>query len=88
MGSMFFETNEQPPNIYEWEQLGKPKMYVKFFSDGNVTAWDEIAYGGIRLKVGDEVREGTNMVELSDYIALGYFYTASSSVVYKRISKS
>lgn len=87
MESMFFEANEQEPNQEEWIKLGKPKMYKKFYSDGTVVAWNEIAYGGLMLRVGDITEEGKDIVMNQNYIALGYFYTSTDSFVYKRINK-
>jgi hypothetical protein len=82
---MYFNIGEQTPGQEDWIRLGRPKMYVKFYTDGTVVAWDEVAYGGIRLRVGDEEVEGKDMVQLHEYLALGYYYTSSDSAVYKRL---
>ena len=87
MTSIFFEEHEPELSQDEWIAAGKPKMYRKFYSDGTVVAWDETAYGGLMLQVGDITEEGESLVQNGPYIALGYYYTSANSCVYKRISK-
>ena len=84
--AMYFRENETLPNQEEWLRLDRPKMYKRFYSDDTVIAWDETAYGSIRIRVGNEEAEGKDMIELNGYLALGYYYTNGVSKVYKCLS--
>jgi hypothetical protein len=85
MESLFFEKHGPKPTQEEWEEMGKPKMYSKIYENDEVEAWDEYAYGGIRLTVNGRTEEGKDMIVNRGYLALGYYYTGGESQLYKRI---
>ena len=60
-------------------------MYKHFYTDESVIAWDELAYGGLKLRVGDNTEEGKDIVTNGEYVAIGYAYTGGISKLYKEV---
>lgn len=94
MADLFFKKGEALPNSQEWVASGKPRLYKEFFNEElldkvllkvKVVAWDEYAFGGIRIQVGEQFSEGKDEAECQGYLARGSFYTAGQSRIYRQV---
>lgn len=53
-----------------WAAKGKPRLWVKVHDKGEVQAWRDVAYGGIKLRTPDGVSEGKNVASVNGTVAV------------------
>lgn len=84
---LYFEDNQEPLSLGQWEKKGKPKMWFKVYDKDNIKIFEDRAYGAIKLITPKGTKTGKDMVVVEDIIAFGPYYEGEIkiNVPYKKI---
>lgn len=72
---LFFELGEKDLSIKEWIKLGEPITWYKMYDKDNIVIWEDRSYGYIRLQVGKDINDGTDIVTVNNVAAFGNCYS-------------
>jgi len=71
---LFYDSHDEVPTLEEWKKMGRPRMYVQKYKNNNITIWSEQHYSGIRLQVGNKMKEEKDIVRIGDYVVFSDYY--------------
>lgn len=72
---LFFELGEKELTVNEWIKLGEPITWYKMYDKDNIVIWEDRSYGYIRLQVGNDINDGTDVVVVNNVVTFGNYYS-------------
>ena len=72
---LFFDLGEKTLGIKEWQDAGEPITWYKVYDKDGIIIWDDRSYGYIRLQVGKDINDGTDIVVVNNVAVFGSCYS-------------
>jgi hypothetical protein len=79
-----FNEEFNPDGDHYWVARGRPYLWIETHNKNEVQVWQDVAYGRSRLRVGDKIEEGVDLVCNQGYVFLSDYYDEATGL-YKKV---